>query len=80
MSARRDPSEQIDFALRRHFSAMFTEEQRAELVSRIRTWDAAHPELDRAARTEGWLALAREELATAAVRAAPAVALSGVRG
>ena len=80
MSARRDPSEQIDFALRRHFSATFTEAQRAELVTRIRAWDADHPELDRAARTEGWLALAREELAISAGRTAPAVAVSGVRG
>lgn len=75
MVARRDPSDQIEFALRRHFSAMFTEEQRAVLVARIRDWDDAHPELERAARTEGWLAQARQ-----ALPGAPVVAASGMRG
>lgn len=80
MPARRDPGEQIEFALRRHFSAMFTEEERAGLVARIREWDAAHPELDRTSRTEGWLAMAREELAARAAAGHRAVAVSGVRG
>lgn len=53
-------SEQIDFALRRHFSAVFTEAERRQLVDVIRAWDDAHPELDRTARTSGWLAIARD--------------------
>lgn len=80
MTARRDPGEQIEFALRRHFSAMFTEEERSVLVARIRDWDAAHPDLDRAARTDGWLALARAELAARAVSGPRIVAAVGVRG
>ena len=75
MAARRDAAEQIDFALRRHFSASFTEAERAALVDVIRMWDTAHPELDRTARVNGWLALAREALASAS----PLVRLAAAR-
>ena len=51
--------EQIDFALRRHFSAVFTEQERRHLVEAIWAWDDAHPELDRTARVNGWLEIAR---------------------
>jgi hypothetical protein len=75
MAARRDAAEQIDFALRRHFSASFTEAERAVLVAVIREWDAAHPDLDRSTRLNGWLALAREAL----VVASPAPMLAAAR-
>jgi hypothetical protein len=58
MAGGRDVSEQVDFALRRHFSAVFTHEQRAALVRAILDWDAAHPDLCRSDRTRGWLAIA----------------------
>jgi hypothetical protein len=75
MAARRDAAEQIDFALRRHFSASFTEAERSALVAIIREWDAAQPDLDRSARLSGWLCLAREAL----VAASPAPMLAAVR-
>lgn len=74
MAARRDAAEQIDFALRRHFSASFSEAERAALVAVIREWDAAHPDLDRGTRVNGWLALAREALAVASPLAVLAAA------
>lgn len=74
MAARRDAAEQIDFALRRHFSASFSEAERAALVAVIREWDAAHPDLDRGTRVNGWLALARDALAVASPLAVLAAA------
>ena len=75
MAARRDAAEQIDFALRRHFSASFTEAERATLVAVIREWDCTHPDLDRTDRVAGWLALARDAL----VAAAPLAGLAAAR-
>ena len=66
MGARRDPAAEIEFALRRHFSAVFTEDERLALVARIREWDAQHPELCRADRLSAWLEFARAERACAA--------------
>lgn len=63
MAGRRDAAEQIDFALRRHFSASFTEAERTAVVAIIRDWDCAHPELDRSERVAAWLAIAREAMA-----------------
>jgi hypothetical protein len=60
MAARRDPTEAIDFALRRHFSARCTPEEREALVAIIREWDRAHPDLPTAERTSAWLAIARD--------------------
>lgn len=74
MAARRDATEQIDFALRRHFSASFSEAERAALVAIIREWDCAHPDLDRTARVNGWLCLAREALMAASPLAGLAAA------
>jgi hypothetical protein len=59
MSGRRSVSDEIDFALRRHFSAVFAEGERAALVAVIREWDEAHSGLDRADRLQAWLAIAR---------------------
>lgn len=75
MAARRDAAEQIDFALRRHFSASFNEAERAALVAVIREWDAVHPDLDRSERVAGWLALAREAL----VATSPLAGLAAAR-
>lgn len=61
MSGRRDVSEEIDFALRRHFSAGFSPDERDALVGVIRAWDEAHPGLGRPERVRAWLAVAREE-------------------
>ena len=60
MVARRDPREAIDFALRRHFSARCTPEERESLVAIILEWDAAHPDLTAAERTSAWLTIARD--------------------
>ena len=59
MAARRTSRDQVDFALRRHFSAVFTPAEREVLVDVILAWDAQHAHLERAARIEGWLAVAR---------------------
>jgi hypothetical protein len=60
MTTRRTSRDQVDFALRRHFSAVFTPVEREVLVEAILDWDAQHEHLTRAERTEGWLALARQ--------------------
>lgn len=59
MTAQRDRSEQIDFVLRRHYSAAFTRDERARMVSIIRAWDEQNPHVDRSERIEAWLAIAR---------------------
>lgn len=61
--AGRDLSEQIDFALRRHYSASCTSEVRAWMVSVIRDWDRNHTDLPFADRQRQWLLMARECLA-----------------
>jgi hypothetical protein len=78
MVARRDVSEQVDFALRRHFSAVFTHEQRALLVRAIVEWDAAHPDLGRSERTNGWLAIAYQARSSLPV-CTPVERIAGIR-
>lgn len=63
MVARRDPSEQIDFVLRRHFSATFTSAQRAAVVAVIREWDCQQEQMSLAERQRHWLRIAREAIA-----------------
>lgn len=60
MTSRRTSRDQVDFALRRHFSAVFTPAERELLVEAILDWDAEHDHLSRAERMEGWLTLARQ--------------------
>ncbi len=64
MASGRDPREQIDFVLRRHFSASFTSSERAALVDDISQWDAENPGLDQSARFEAWLDIARRSVIT----------------
>ena len=64
MGARRDAGAEIEFALRRHFSAVFTEEERVALVVRIREWDEQHGHLSRPDRLTAWLEIARAERAS----------------
>ena len=64
MGARRDVGAEIEFALRRHFSAVFTEEERVVLVARIREWDEQHCHLSRSDRLTAWLEIARAERAS----------------
>jgi hypothetical protein len=72
MGARRDPAAEIEFALRRHFSAVFTEQERLAIVARITEWDAQHPELCRSERLSAWLEIARAERARVSVPLAAA--------
>lgn len=60
MTTRRSSRDQVDFALRRHFSAVFTPAEREVLVEAILDWDAEHGHLSRSERVDGWLALARQ--------------------
>lgn len=64
MGARRDVAAEIEFALRRHFSAVFTEDERVVLVARIREWDEQHCHLSRSDRLNAWLEIARAERAS----------------
>ncbi len=59
MTAQRDRTEQIDFVLRRHYSAAFTRDERARMVAMIRAWDEQNPHLERSERIEAWLGIAR---------------------
>ena len=59
MAAGRDRSEQIDFVLRRHYSAAFSRDERARMVEMIRAWDEQNPDLARSERVEAWLGIAR---------------------
>lgn len=58
----RDAREQIDFVLRRHYSAAFTSAERSCVVESIRAWDEEHSELPLSERQRGWMAIARESL------------------
>lgn len=55
-SESRDP--RIDHLVESMFRGVFNEDERAELVSRIRAWEAANPGLQANARISAWIEIA----------------------
>ncbi len=55
----RSPSS-LDGLVERMFDQVLEKDERAELLTRIREWEAAHPDVDPAHRVTAWIDLAYE--------------------
>jgi hypothetical protein len=50
----------VDSLVDRMFDQVLDPDERAELMVRIRAWEAAHPDVDNAHRITGWIDVAYE--------------------
>jgi len=60
MRASSSPRGSIDSLVDRMFEQVLDAEERAELLDRIRAWEAAHPDVDNASRLTAWIDVAYE--------------------
>jgi len=69
----------VDSLVDRMFDQLLDSDERAELLVRIRAWEAANPDVDNAHRITGWIDVAYEFQAGRRVRAVTASPIRRLR-